>query len=381
MDFTLSEEQEIFRESITRFLADEYAFDKRQKIVAADPGFHEAHWQSFAELGWLAAALPEAYGGLDGSPLETMVVMEQFGRGLLMTPYFATVVLGASLLVKGGSESQKEAILPAVAEGRLKLAFGHSESGGRFDLNDVATTAKMQGGGSYVLNGKKSVVLYGSAAHKIIVSARTGGERRDAEGISLFLVDKDAPGLTMIDFQTQDGGRASELLLEAVEVAAADLVGAEGAALPLIEEVADIGIAALVAEASGIMWTVYEQTLAYLKTRRQFGQALGAFQALQHRMVDVYMACQLAQSLVYEATAALGEGDAAKRARAASAAKHRLGLHARDVAQEGIQLHGGIGMTMDLPIGHYLKRVTAINATLGDPAYHLKRYRRLSAAP
>ncbi len=378
MDFTLSEEQEIFRESIARFLADSYAFDQRQKIVAADPGFREEHWQSFAELGWLMAALPEEYGGLGGTALETMVVMEQFGRGLLMTPYFATVVLGASLLVKGGSESQKEAILPAVAEGRLKLAFGHSESGGRFDLNDVATTAKMQGGGSYVLNGKKSVVLYGSAAHKIIVSARTGGERRDAEGISLFLVDKDAPGLTMIDFQTQDGGRASELLLEAVEVAAADLVGAEGAALPLIEEVADIGIAALVAEASGIMWTVYEQTLAYLKTRRQFGQALGAFQALQHRMVDVFMACQLAQSLVYEATAALEANDPAARARAASAAKYRLGLHARDVAQEGIQIHGGIGMTMDLPIGHYLKRITAINATLGDPAHHLKRFRRLS---
>ena len=380
MDFTLSEEQEIFRESIARFLADEYAFDRRQKIVAEDAGFRDEHWQSFAELGWLAAPLPEAYGGLDGTAVETMVVMEQFGRGLLTTPYFATVVLGASLLMRSGSEIQKEAMLPAVAEGRLKLAFGHSEPGGRFDLSDVATTAKKDGD-VYRLNGQKSVVLYGSAAHKIIVSARTGGERRDAEGISLFLIDESAPGLTMTHFQTQDGGRASEILLEDVEVAAADLVGAEGAALPVIEEVADIGIAALAAEASGIMWTVYERTLAYLKTRQQFGQALGAFQALQHRMVDVYMACQVAQSLVYEATAALGEGDAAKRARAASAAKYRLGLHARDVAQEGIQLHGGIGMTMDLPIGHYLKRVTAINATLGDPAYHLKRYRRLSTAP
>ncbi len=377
MDFTLSEEQEIFRESIARFLADSYAFDQRQKIVAADPGFREEHWQSFAELGWLMAALPEEYGGLGGTALETMVVMEQFGRGLLMSPYFATVVLGASLLVKGGSEIQKKRMLPAVAEGRLKLAFGHSEPGGRFALNDVATTAKKDGD-IYRLNGQKSVVHYGSAAHMLIVSARTGGERRDAEGISLFLIPRDAPGLTVTDFQTQDGGRASELLLEDVGVAAEDLIGDEGAALPFVEEVSDVGIAALMAEASGIMWTVYEQTLGYTKTRQQFGQALGSFQALQHRMVDVFMACQLAQSLVYEATAALEANDPAARARAASAAKYRLGLHARDVAQEGIQIHGGIGMTMDLPIGHYLKRITAINATLGDPAHHLKRFRRLS---
>lgn len=377
MDFTLSEEQEIFRESIARFLADEYAFDKRQKIVAADPGFKEEHWRTFAELGWLAAPLPEAYGGLDGTAVETMVVMEQFGRGLLTTPYFATVVLGASLIMKGGSEAQKKALLPPVGEGSLKLAFGHSESGSRFELNDVATTAKKDGD-VYRLHGQKSVVLYAAAADKIIVSARTGGDRRDPDGISLFLLDKDAPGLTMTHYQTQDGGRASELLLEDVALPAENLLGIEDAALPLIEEVSDIGIAALAAEASGIMWTVYEQTLAYMKTREQFGHSLGSFQALQHRMVDVFMACQLAQSLVYEATLTL-DMDPASRAKAASAAKYRLGLHARDVGQEGVQIHGGIGMTMDLPIGHYLKRITAINATLGDPAYHLKRFSRLAA--
>lgn len=377
MDFTLSEEQAIFRESIARFLADEYSFDKRQKIVATELGFREAHWQSFADLGWLAAALPEAYGGLDGTALETMVMMEQFGRGLLTTPYFATVVLGGTLLTLGGREDQKQALLPALAEGRLKLAFAHSEAGSRYDLNDVATTA-VKDGAAYRLNGQKSVVLYGCAADKLIVSARTAGDRHDAAGLSLFLVDTDTPGLTMTHFHTHDSGRASELSIGDLRVEPENLIGEEGKALPVIEAAADTGIAALAAEASGIMWTVYEQTLAYMKTRQQFGQTLGAFQALQHRMVDVYMGCQLAQSLVYEATLALGDGDEISRAKAASAAKYRLGLHARDVGQEGVQLHGGIGMTMDLPIGHYLKRITAINATLGDPAHHLKRFRRLT---
>ncbi len=379
MDFTLSEEQQIFRESIARFLADECAFDKRQKIVATGPGFLDAHWQRFAELGWLAAPLPEAYGGLDGSALETMVVMEQFGRGLLATPYFATVVLGGSLLTLGGSEDQKQALLPAVAEGALKLAFAHGEAESRYELTEVAATAVRDGEG-YRLNGRKSVVFYASAADTLIISARTAGERRDEEGISLFLVDKQAPGLVMTHYRTQDGGRASELTMEDLLVGSKDRIGAEGQALPLIEAVADAGIAALAAEASGIMWAVYESTLDYLKTRQQFGQTLGSFQALQHRMVDVYMKCQLAQSLVYEATLALTDHDETDRARAAAAAKYRLGLHARDVGQEGVQLHGGMGMTMDLPIGHYLKRITAINATLGDPAHHLKRYRRLSAA-
>jgi alkylation response protein AidB-like acyl-CoA dehydrogenase len=380
MDFTLSEEQRIFRESIARFLADEYAFDKRQEIVATAPGFLDAHWQRFAELGWLAAALPEAYGGVDGSALETMVVMEQFGRGLLATPYFATIVLGGSLLTLGGSEDQKQALLPAVAEGALKLAFAHGEAESRYELPDVATTAVRDGEG-YRLNGRKSVVFYASAADKLIVSARTAGERRDEEGISLFLIDKETPGLVMTHYRTQDGGRASELTMEDLLVGPEDRIGAEGEALFLIEAVTDTGIAALAAEASGIMWAVYERTLEYLKTRQQFGRTLGSFQALQHRMVDVYMKCQLAQSLVHEATLALTDHDETRRARAAAAAKYRLGLHARDVGQEGVQLHGGMGMTMDLPIGHYLKRITAINATLGDPAHHLKRFRRLTAAP
>lgn len=380
MDFTLSEEQRIFRESIARFLTDEYAFDKRQEIVATGPGFLDAHWQRFAELGWLAAALPEAYGGVDGSALETMVVMEQFGRGLLATPYFATVVLGGSLLTLGGSEDQKQALLPAVAAGALKLAFAHGEAESRYALPDVATTAVRDGEG-YRLNGRKSVVFYASAADKLIVSARTAGERRDEEGISLFLIDKETPGLVMTHYRTQDGGRASELTMEDLLVGPEDRIGAEGEALFLIEAVTDTGIAALAAEASGIMWAVYERTLEYLKTRQQFGRTLGSFQALQHRMVDVYMKCQLAQSLVHEATLALTDHDETRRARAAAAAKYRLGLHARDVGQEGVQLHGGMGMTMDLPIGHYLKRITAINATLGDPAHHLKRFRRLTAAP
>ena len=378
MDFSLSEEQTIFRDSVARLVAEEYEFIKRQALVAEEPGYSEAHWSQFAELGWLSAPFPEGYGGLGGTPVETMIIMEQFGRGLVMNPYIATVVLGGHAVLFGGSEEQKQSIIPEVAEGRMKLAFGFAEPQSRYDLHDVDTRARPDGDG-YLLDGRKSVVFYAAAADKLIVSARTDGESRDVAGITLFLVEPGAKGLEMRHYPTQDGGRASELRLSKVRVEASDVLGSPGEGLAVIERVVDHGIAAVCAEASGAMWTIYEQTLTYHKTREQFGQTLGSFQALQHRMVDVYMKCELAQSMVYETTLHLDSPDGAVRSRTASSAKHEVGRYARDVGQEGVQLHGGIGMTWELPIGHYLKRITMINSSFGDPRFHLKRYQRLSS--
>ena len=381
MDFSLSEEQSIFRDSVARFIAEEYAFDARQALVAEEPGYSEAHWERFAELGWLAAALPEAYGGLGGSAVETMLLAEHFGRGLVMSPYLATVVLGAGAILHGGSEEQKRALLPEVAEGRLKLAFAYAEPQSRYDLHDVATRARAEDGG-YRIEGRKGVVFYAGSADRIVVSARTAGETRDTSGISLFLVDAKAPGLEAKHYPTQDGGRASELRFDGVRVEAEERLGeagTEGAALAVVERVIDHAIAWVCAEAAGAMWAVYEQTLAYLKTREQFGRTLGSFQALQHRMVDVYTKCELATSMVYEATLHLDAPDAATRSRAAAAAKYAVGRNARDVGQEGVQLHGGIGMTFELPIGHYLKRITTINSSFGDPRYQLRRYQSLAS--
>ena len=381
MDFSLSEEQTIFRDSVARFIAEEYPFDRREALVAEEPGYSEAHWRRFAELGWLGAALPEAYGGLGGTPVEAMVLAEHFGRGLVVSPYLATVVLGANAILYGGSEEQKRTLLPEVAEGRLKLAFAYAEPRSRYDLDDVATRARAEGGG-YVIEGRKGVVFYASCADRIVVSARTGGEPRDPGGLSLFLVDAKAKGLEARHYPTQDGGRASELRFDGVRVGAGDRLGGEGAAgdaLPVIERTLDHAIASVCAEAVGAMWAVYGQTLAYLKTREQFGRTLGSFQVLQHRMVDVYMKCEFAQSMVYESTLHLDSPDATTRARTASAAKYEVGRNARDVGQEGVQLHGGVGMTFDLPVGHHLKRLTMINASFGDPRFHLRRYRRLAS--
>ncbi len=381
MDFTLSEEQVIIQESIARFLAEAYPFDRRLKLVADGNGFSEDHWQTFAELGWLALPFPETYGGLGGSPLETMLLMEQFGRHLVVSPYLASVILGGHLVLEGGSEAQKRALLPALCAGQLKLAFAFAEPQARYDLADVETSAAEAGdgaGGGHVLSGRKTVVFHGGVADRLIVLARTSGTARDRDGLSLFLVAPDASGLAARHYRTQDGGRASDFRFESVRVGPEALLGTLGQAAPLVERVSDVAVAALCAEAVGAMWAVYEQSLDYAKTRTQFGQPLGSFQALQHRLVDLYMKCQLAQSMAYDATLSLQGPDPAAAARAAAAAKYKVGDFARIVGQEGVQLHGGIGMTMELPIGHYLKRLTMINTTLGDPSHHLRRYGAMS---
>jgi len=372
MNFEFSEEQRLFADSVARFVAESYSFEARQRILESPLGFLPEHWRQFADLGWLGATFPEPYGGLGGSALETLVIMEQFGRGLVASPYLASVVLAGGLVLRAGSEAHKQALLPAVARGERRLAVAFAERESCHDLARVATRAELAGDG-FVIDGAKSVVLYALGADAVVIVARTAGDADAREGLTLFLVGTEMPGLHARHYATEDGGRASELVLEGVRVGRESVLGPLGGALPNLEEAADRANAALCAEACGAMWAVYERTLEYLKTRRQFGQPLGAFQALQHRMVDVYMKCELARSTLIEATLAL-DGDASTRRHAVAAAKFEVGRYARDVAQEGVQLHGAIGVTMDYPIGHYLKRITAINATLGDPRYHLGAY-------
>lgn len=369
MDFSLTEDQRIFRETIERVVSDLYPFDKRQAAIATPQGYLDEHWQQFAELGCMAAPFPEAYGGLDGGPIELMLIAEQLGRRLVTSPYVATVVLGGHAILFGGREEQRLDLLPQVAEGSLKLALACGERQARYDLGDVMTSAKPDGDG-YVLAGQKDVVFYAQDADIIVVAARTSGQQHDRDGLSLFLVPADASGLTMTGYGTQDGSRAANILLDDVRVSADALLGEADGAYPILERVIDHAIAFACADAVGSMWEIYHTTLDYLKTREQFGQTLGSFQALQHRMVDVYAECELAQSTVYEVTLSLDK-DRETRRRAASSAKFLIGRAARKVGEEGVQLHGGIGMTMDFPIGHHLKRLMMMNASFGDIRHHL----------
>lgn len=373
MDFSLNEEQQLLKDSVDRFVRDNYDLTSRRAIVASADGFSREHWATMAELGWLGAALPEAYGGIGGGPVETMVIMEGFGRGLVVEPYLATVVLGGGLLLAGGSEAAKNELLPRVAEGKLHLAFAFAEPQARYDLFDVETRAEKNGGG-YVLNGHKGVVIHGGSADKIAVSARTAGAARDRDGITLFLVDGDAAGVTRRSYGTIDGLRAAEVTFENVAVPADAIIGEADAALPLIDATARRGIAAVAAEAVGIMDTMQALTNDYLKTREQFGRPLGKFQALQHRMVDILIACEESRSAMLVATLRLDEADAVQRDKAVAAAKVKIGQHGRFVGENSIQLHGGMGMTDELRVGHYFKRLTTIDTLFGNVDFHLKRF-------
>lgn len=374
MDFTLSEEQQLLKDSVERFVREEYEFEKRRKLAKSDEGFSRDHWRKMAELGWLGAGLPEEFGGIGGGAVERMIVMEQIGRGLVLEPYFATVVLGAGLLLEAGSAEQKQALLPRLAAGELMLAFAHAERQARFDLEDVATKAE-KSGAAWRLTGEKAVVLHAAAADKLIVSARTSGSRRDQDGISLFVVDKAAKGLSRRDYPTVDGLRASELALDGVEAEAA--LGEIGKALPVIERVVDQAVAALCAEAVGAMQVLHDVTNEYLKTRVQFGRPIGQFQVLQHRMVDMFMEVEQSRSMMLLATLRLADEDARERARAASAAKVQIGRSGRFVGQQAVQLHGGMGMTDELNVGHYFKRLTMIDMSFGNVDWSLKRFAAL----
>jgi len=375
MDFRLSDEQQQLRDTLARFVQKDYAFDKRKAILKSKEGISREAWKQLADMGLTALGLPEAHGGLPGTAVDTMVVMEVFGRGLVVEPYLATVVLGAGLVARAGSEAQQQALLPEVVAGERLLALAHDEPGSRYELEHVTTAAKKDpGAGSgehYVLNGAKTVVLHGAQADTLVVSARTGGKERDARGISLFLVERKATGVAVRGYPTHDGQRAAEVTLRNVR---GELLGKEGQGHALLEHAQARGIAALCAEAVGNMAALVEITLSYIKTRKQFGVPIGSFQALQHRMADMVMAVEQARSMMVLAAAKADAADAAERRRALSAAKALIGQAGRFVGQQAVQLHGGIGVTDEANVSHYFKRLTLINATFGDADHHLGRF-------
>ncbi len=372
MDFDLSEEQRLLKESVERLMLDKYGFDERRKYQAEERGYSEAMWSRYAELGLLALPFAQEYGGIGSSAVETMIVMEAFGKALILEPYFATTVLAGGILRHGASEAQKAELIPTIADGRTKFAFAYAEPQSRYDLFDVATQAKKVGSG-WILNGIKTLVLHGDSVDKIIVVARTAGGARDVDGIGLFLVSANATGLRRRGYPTQDGLRAAEIVLENVHVEPVDVIGDPATAFPVISRVADEATAALCAEAVGSFAKMQAITLDHLKTREQFGRKIGEFQVLQHRAVDMFVELEQSRSMAMYATMMAGDVDTAERERAVSAAKVQIGRSAKAIGHQSIQLHGGIGMTMEYSVGHYFKHVTMLDTLFGDSDHHLRR--------
>jgi pimeloyl-CoA dehydrogenase small subunit len=372
MDFDLSEEQRLLKDSIDGLLADAYDFDKRKKYMAEKGGWSRAIWSKLAEQGLLGLPFSEEDGGFGAGGVETMIVMEAMGRALVLEPYLATVVLAGGFLRHGGSAAQKTAHLPGIIDGSKTFAFAQLEKQSRYDLFDVATSAKKKGGG-WTIDGEKFVVLNGENADTLIVTARTSGAQRDRSGIGIFIVPADAKGVTRKGYPTQDGLHAADITFTGVEVGADAAIGDPGNALPLIERVVDEARIALCAEAVGLMDESLKTTVEYIKTRKQFGVPIGSFQSLQHRASDMFVALEQARSMSMFATMAAEFDDAKERATAIAAAKVQIGKSGKFIGQQAIQLHGGIGVTMEAKIGHYFKRLTMIESTFGDTDYHLRR--------
>ena len=374
MDFSLSADQTMIKDSVDRFVADAYSFDARTQLVESEEGFSREHWRTFAGLGWLGIAFPEDRGGFGGTAVETMILMEAFGKGLVLEPFVPTVVLGGSALAFGGTSSAHRELLERLIEGELLLSLAYAESGSRYDPSIVETRARRDGS-DLIIDGAKIGVPFGAAADKLVVSVRTKGERQDPGGITLVLVDRDAAGLSRRDYRTVDGQRASDVRFAGVRIPADAVLGEVDGGLPLLERVLDSGLGALAAEAVGLMTVMQRTTLAYLKTREQFGVPIGSFQALQHRAVDMLIQLELARSICYYGTVALLEdGDARDRGKALSATKVQIARSGRYVGQQAIQLHGGIGMSEEYAVGHYFKRMSMIELALGDVDYHLHRF-------
>ncbi|MDI4235274.1 pimeloyl-CoA dehydrogenase small subunit [Bradyrhizobium sp. Arg237L] len=372
MDFDLSEEQRLLKESIDGLLTDSYDFEQRKKYMQEKGGWSKAVWSKLAEQGLLGLPFTEADGGFGAGGVETMIVMEALGKALVLEPYLATVVIGGGFLRHGGSAEQKAAHIPGIIDGSKTFAFAQLEKNSRYDLFDVTTTAKKKGS-AYVIDGEKFVVLNGENADTLIVTARTKGERRDRNGIGVFLVPANAKGISRKGYPTQDGLHAADISFTGVEVGSDAAIGNPEDALALIERVVDEARVALCAEAVGAMDESLKETVEYIKTRKQFGVAIGSFQSLQHRASDMFVAAEQARSMSMFATMAGDFADAKERASAIAAAKVQIGKSLKFVGQQSIQLHGGIGMTMEAKIGHYFKRLTMIENTFGDTEYHLRR--------
>jgi pimeloyl-CoA dehydrogenase small subunit len=375
VDFSFTEEQSMLRDTVASYLQDNYDFDKRRKMISSDAGRDPAVWSAFAnELGILGAPFSEDLGGLGGGAIENMIVMEEFGKALVVEPYLGTVVIGGGFLKHSGHANAAD-LIGSIIGGETIFAFAYAEPQARYTWQDLKTTAKKDGAG-WVINGHKAVVVGAPWATHLIVTARTGGGQRDADGVSVFIVEKGAKGVTTRDYPTVDGGRASEVYFENVAVGADALVGQEGGGLPLVERVIDEATAAVCAEAVGAMRQLHTGTLEYAKQRKQFGTAIANFQVLQHRMVDMFMNVEQSVSMTYMAT--IKVTDDAERAKAVSAAKVQIGKACKFVGQNAIQIHGGMGMTDELAIGHYFKRATMIEGLFGSVDHHLRRYEGLS---
>ena len=375
MDFTFNEEQSLIQDQVDQFVQKEYDWETRQALSNSDLGFGIDNWKKFADLGWLGISVSEDNGGYGGTAIESMLIMEAFGKGLVVEPFLETVIMSASLIDDHGSDQQKSSVLEPAIAGEMQLALAYAEPQSRFNLSDLVTEAKLDGD-NYILNGYKSVVMNGPSANKFIISARTSGTQLDESGISLFLVDSDSTGLDKTDYKTVDGRRASDLSIENVSVPKDNLIGQQDKGFEILDSAIDKAILAISAEAVGAMEVLYKTTVEYTKTREQFGTAIGKFQVLQHRMVDMFMEYEQCKSLLYMATMKHEEGspDAKK---AISGLKYQVGKAGKFIGQQAVQLHGGMGVTDELNVGHYFKRLTTVGTIFGNTDYHLKKYTSL----
>jgi alkylation response protein AidB-like acyl-CoA dehydrogenase len=380
MDFTYSNEQLALQETLQRFIGRDYGFERRRELARSPLGFSAEAWAQYADLGLLSLPFPEEFGGLGGNAVDVMLVMELVGRGLLLEPFLNTIVMCGGLIRDAASEQLKRTLLPRIGAGEIKLALACYEAAGRYDLSRVACAAVRSGGG-WRLSGQKTVVLDAASADYFLVSARSSGNAAYAHGISLFLVGRETAGVTSFAYPTQSGGRAADLRLENVAVDAHALIGTPGAGLAIVERAVDRGIAALCAEAVGIIAALNEATLNHLKTRKQFGVPIGSFQALQHRMAEMFIAAEQARSMAVIAAVYADSDDAVERRRAVSGAKAYVGQAARMVGQQAVQMHGAMGVVDDLIVSHYFKRLTMIDLSLGDVDFHLARFSDLLERP
>ena len=379
MDFSITDEQTMLQDSIVKFINNNYEFETRQTNAASTDGFSREYWQMFGELGWTAVPFAEDDGGLGGGAVETMLLMEQFGRGLVLEPYLASVVLAGGVLRRAADDAQRQRWLAGVVDASAIGALAFVEPQSRFELNDVTLRAEPAAAG-FRLSGAKAFVIDGGSSDFLVVSARTSGERHDAHGISLFVVDAQAAGITVRAYPTVDGLRAAEIDFDEVEIGADGLLGVADQGLETLSAVVDEATLAVCAEAIGIMEVLNRRTLEYTKNREQFGVPIASFQALQHRMVEMLMDYELSRSLLLWAVMTQESGDAAARRAAISAIKHQVGTAGRKLGQEAVQLHGGMGVSWEVDVAHYFKRLTAIDTLFGNADFHLRRYARLSGA-
>ncbi|MEK9902925.1 MAG: acyl-CoA dehydrogenase family protein [Gammaproteobacteria bacterium] len=375
MDFTFNEEQSLIQDQVDQFVQKEYDWETRQSLSNSELGFGEDNWKKFAELGWLGISVSEDSGGFGGSAIESMLIMEAFGKGLVVEPFLETVIMAGGLIDDHGSDQQKSSFLEPAIAGEMHLALAYAEPQSRFNLSDVVTEAKVDGD-NFIINGYKSVVMNGPSADQIIVSARTSGTQLDENGISLFIIDANASGLDKTNYKTVDGRRASDLTFENVSVSKENLIGDQDKGFEILDSAIDKAILAISAEAVGAMEVLYKTTVEYTKTREQFGTAIGKFQVLQHRMVDMFMEYEQCKSLLYMATMK-HEEKAEDAKKAISGLKYQVGKAGKFIGQQAVQLHGGMGVTDELNVGHYFKRLTTVGTIFGNTDYHLKKYTSL----